>query len=287
MQHPLITVVDFSKVEHMRKEVKSCGFFAVLLRECEGGRFTYGLSEYDYQAGSLIFTAPDQVFGTHVIDGESAEQNLCSGYALLLHPDYISGTRLASRFKDFDFFRYEANEALRTTQGERTQVIELLKGIHQELAKPEDEHTHRIVLDYLEVLFDLCSRFYNRQFDLHDKRSYQLVERFNVVLRNYFDSGMTAELGLPTVRYCAEQLSLSSNYFGDLIRKATGRTAKEHIQIATVERIKHMLLNTRFTISEIGYQLGFKYPHHLSRVFRSVTGMTPYQFRTQGRRNPA
>ena len=87
--------------------------------------------------------------------------------------------------------------------------------------------------------------------------------------------------GLPTVKYFADKVFLSANYFGDMIRKQTGQTASEYIQNKLIERAKEALLGTDKTTSEIAYGLGFQYPQHLSRMFKRVTGYTPNEFRSQ------
>jgi hypothetical protein len=42
-------------------------------------------------------------------------------------------------------------------------------------------------------------------------------------LNEYFQSGKPQTIGLPSVTYCAEQLHLSTNYFGDLVKKESGK----------------------------------------------------------------
>ena len=44
-------------------------------------------------------------------------------------------------------------------------------------------------------------------------------------------------------------------------------------------KVKNLLAETDKSIDEIAYELGFNYPHHLSRVFKKVTGMTPSEYR--------
>lgn len=275
MQHPLITVINFNNAPEIKHELKSCGFYAVFLKENNVGKMQYGLSQYDYDNGTLVFIAPDQVFGT-LPDDQSHKP---CGIGLLFHRDIIRDTLLTHRFKDYSFFDYESNEALHMSDHEREQIKQTLANIHEELDTPADENTKLIVVSHLAVLFSHCIRFYNRQFKTRRKINTELLVRFNSLLDSYFSSDLPSTLGLPTVQYCANQLKLSPNYFGDLIKKMTGHTAKDHIQQVTVERIKYLLLNTRKNISEIGYSLGFKYPHHLSRVFKHITGVSPYEYR--------
>lgn len=87
------------------------------------------------------------------------------------------------------------------------------------------------------------------------------------------------QLGLPTVGWCAGQLHFSANYFGDLIKKETGKSAIEHIHLAIINRVKDLLASTGKTVSEIAYEVGFQYPHHLSRMFKKTVGCTPNEYR--------
>jgi len=105
--------------------------------------------------------------------------------------------------------------------------------------------------------------------------------RFENLLDDYLKSELTQTLGLPTVKYCADQLHLSPNYFGDLIKKETGKSALEHIQIKLIEMAKERVFDASKTISEIAYELGFKHPQHFSRMFKKELGMTPLDYRSQ------
>ena len=86
-------------------------------------------------------------------------------------------------------------------------------------------------------------------------------------------------MGLPTVQYCARELHLSPNYFGDLIKKETGKTAQEHIQLYVIDTAKERIADRGLSISEIAYDLGFKYPAHFTRLFKNVVGCTPNEYR--------
>lgn len=275
MQHPLITVIDSHDIANVKYELRSCGFYCVFLKG-ESGSMTYGLSKYEYGEATMAFIAPDQIFGNATGHEEGTTSKM-----LAFHPSIIHDSPLASRFKYYSFFSYESNRALHLTPEEKTIIDSLYEGLSMELEHPIDASSRSIILSFLELLFSYCMRFYTRQYNAASKMSNQLIDRFNAVLKDYFESNLPVEKGLPTVAYCAQQLSLSPNYFGDLVKKSTGHTAKEHIHMAVVERVKFLIVSTKQSISEIAYAVGFKYPHHLSRVFRHVTGITPIEFRTR------
>lgn len=86
-------------------------------------------------------------------------------------------------------------------------------------------------------------------------------------------------MGTPTVAFCADSLHLSSNYFGDLIKKETGKSAQEYIQQKTMNMAKELLTESDKSISEIAYTLGYQYPQYFSRAFKKIEGCTPNEFR--------
>ena len=87
--------------------------------------------------------------------------------------------------------------------------------------------------------------------------------------------------GVPSVRWCAEQLHLSANYFGDLVKKETGKSAQEYIQLKVIDIAKERMFDTTKSISEIAYELGFRYPQHFTRLFKKCVGQSPNEYRTQ------
>jgi len=103
--------------------------------------------------------------------------------------------------------------------------------------------------------------------------------KFEELLNGYFLSGKPQTSGLPSVAYFADELHLSANYFGDLIKKETGQSAKEFIQNKTIEVAKNKVFESDKTVNEIAYELGFKYPQHFSRLFKKKVGVTPSDYR--------
>ena len=122
-------------------------------------------------------------------------------------------------------------------------------------------------------------RFYDRQFVTRKDVNKDILSRFEDLLVNYFDSEAPLTYGLPSVAYCADKLHLSANYFGDLIKKEAGKSAQEYIQLTVINRVKERFADQDKSVSEIAYELGFKYPHHLSRLFKKVVGCSPNEYR--------
>ena len=274
--HPLVSVVDFSQLETVRHCRKNYGFFCVFYKELECGTLMYGRSKYDYQEGTLVFIAPGQVAG---INDNGVVRNP-KGWVLMFHPDLLYGTPLARRIKEYTFFSYDSNEALHMSERERQIILNCFRDIKDELEHAIDKHSKQIVAANIEVMLNHCVRFYDRQFVTREVTNRSLLSRFEELMHTYFRSDRPQEIGLPSVQYCASELHLSPNYFGDLIKKETGKSAQEYIQLTIVEHAKEMLVGSDKSVSEIAYDLGFKYPHHLSRLFKKVAGMPPNEYRS-------
>lgn len=274
--HPLVNAFDFPAIRSSIHGKLNIGFFVVFFKELKCGTLLYGRSRYDYQDGTMLFIAPGQVIGFSDDQGGKPR-----GWALIFHPDLLLGTSLAEKMKRYTFFRYESNEALHMSDREKQIIMDCFSEIRSELEHPIDKHTKEIVVANIEVMLNHCERFYDRQFITREAVNHTILSRFENILLDYFLSDRPLKVGLPSVQYCASELHLSPNYFGDLIKKETGKTAQEHIQLAVVEQVQHLLLGTDLTISEIAYRLGFKYPYHLNRMFKKITGETPRGYRLQ------
>ena len=275
--HPLVSVTDMSQLKSIPHGRKEFGFYCVFFKELECGTILYGRSKYDYQEGTMLFIAPGQIAG---VDDDAVTLNP-KGWVLMFHPDLLYGTPLARRMKDYSFFSYSSDEALHMSERERQIILNCFREIREELEHPVDKHTKQIVASNIETLHNHCVRFYERQFVTREITNHNVIDRFQEILEDYFNSELTKTNGLPTVQYCAERVCLTPNYFGDLIKKGTGKTASEHIQLAVMSKVKEQLTETDKSISEIAYDLGFNYPHHLSRAFKKIVGMTPGEFRSK------
>lgn len=274
-QHPLVSVIDLSKAKPMRHRRHTFGFYAVFLKEVKCGDLIYGRQTYDYQEGTVVCLAPGQVIGIED-NGESFQPK---GWALCFHPDSIRGTSLGNHIKEYSYFSYGVNEALHLSLEEREIFVDCLHKIRHELEHAADRLSRRLIATNIELLLDYCLRFYERQFITREYVNNDLLSRFESLLDHYFDSGRAKSDGLPTVRWCASQLCLSSNYFGDLMKKETGKTAQEHIQLKMVDISKEMVLDSKRTIAQIAYELGFQYPQHFTRMFKKIVGMTPNEYK--------
>ncbi len=278
--HPLISVIDFSKVPPVPAsepfEIKvRYGYYAVFLKEVNCGDLKYGKKTYDYQEGTLVFVAPGQIVG---ISRDGKPKQL-KGWALLFHPDLLHGTQLGRNMQDYSFFSYETNEALHMSDQEQQIIVDCFRKIQGELNHSIDKHSKTLIVSNIELLLNYCVRFYDRQFITRSDSNKGVLTRFEGLLNTYFQSEKPQVVGLPSVKYCADQLNLSANYFGDLIKKETGQSAQDYIQQKLMDVAKEKIHDTQKTVSEIAYELGFKYPQHFTRLFKQKTGYSPMDYR--------
>lgn len=273
--HPLVSVVDLSKASPRSGSPMYFGFYTIFLKEVKCGDLHYGRHTYDYQEGTLVFIAPGQVAG---VKGNT-DTYQPKGYALIFDADLIHGTPLGKHIHDYTFFEYQSNEALHVSERERKIVLDCFSKIEYELECSIDKHSKTLIVDNIELFLNYCVRFYDRQFITRDNIHKGIIEKFETLLNEYFQSDKTQTIGLPSVAYCAGELNLSAGYFGDLVKKETGKTAQEYIQSKVIDVAKEKIFDQSKSVSEIAYELGFKYPQHFSRLFKQWVGQTPNKYR--------
>ena len=272
-RHPLVSVIDYAEVSPIRHSLNNYSIYGIFFHDEAEIDLAYGCGKYDYKKGTVICVAPGQIGGKE----DNGERVMLTGWALLFHPDLLHGAPLEKAIKNYSFFDYRVNEALHMTDEEHGILTSLMRQIRDELRKRHDELQDSIIVGYIELVLNFCQRFYNRQFITRKLDNSDMLMKFDRLLHDYFDGNMQLTYGLPTVQYCADKLCMSSNYFGDMIKKTTGDTASNYIRQYIIQRAKNELA-TGESIARVAYGLGFEYPQHLSRMFKKQTGMTPSDY---------
>lgn len=275
-RHPLVAVVDLRKATTSVNHVRfNYGLYALWLKHGQQCSIRYGRQNYDYQEGTIVSFAPGQA--VEVLMAENVEQ--ADAVGLLFHPDIIHGTVLGKCIDDYHFFDYDSAEALHLSVREQQVIVDVLGSINSELEMPVDRHSQTILVDRIKLVLDYCQRFYDRQFITRHKVNSDVLTAFEQNLKEYFNSGEAERSGLPTVAYFADKAFLTPGYFGDLIKKETGLTAQQLIQNKLVVLSKQFLLDSRYTINQVSAYLGFLYPQHFSRFFKTHVGMSPKEYK--------
>ena len=273
--HPLVSVVDLSEATKFPTHfTMNYGIYALFLKKVKCGDIRYGRQIYDYQEGTVTSFAPGQVVETEMQQGVKP-----SAHGLLFHPDLVKGTSLGQDIKQYSFFSYASAEALHLSEEEKGIFRDCLEKIEMELQHPIDKHSKRLISRNIELLLDYCMRFYERQFITRSESNKSVLVKFEALLDDYFQSDKPQTDGLPSVKYFADKVFLSPNYFGDLIKKETGKSAQEYIQTRMIDLAKEMIAGTEKTVSQIAYELGFQYSQHFNRIFKKNVGYTPGEYR--------
>jgi AraC-like DNA-binding protein len=275
--HPLVAVVDFSKTkDHIEEETRiTTDFYSVMFKNYCRSHVTYGRKAIDFNEGSLICMAPNQVI---TIDTEIEPRENPMGWGLFFHPDLIRNTSLNVKMRDYSFFSYEIAEALHLSEKEKQLLFECIVKIQSELKENIDDYSQTIIVSTIELLLNYCNRFYGRQFITRKATNRDILAKVEALLKQHF-SIKTLPNGLPTVKHLADAVNLSPGYLGDLLKKETGLNAQEHIHHYVIEEAKDILLHSNQSVSEIAFQLGFEYPQYFSRLFKQKTGTTPLEYR--------
>lgn len=277
--HPLITIIrkwpqvdfDFGSIK-----ITSDIYFLSMKGKIKGTTFQYGRNSYDFEEGTLVFLAPDQVASF----ADPIEELDHSGWTIIFHPDLIRQSELGKTIKDLSFFSYEANEALHLSNKEKNFLIELVEKIDLEMNQNLDKYSQDLIIQNIETILKYSSRYYDRQFYTRSNLNKDYVTQFEIFLKDYFSSEELQSKGLPTLTSCGEALNMSGSYLSDLLKIETGKSAKDHIHSFIIDKAKTNLLNSTDSISQIAFGLGFDYPQHFSKLFKSKTQMSPSEYRS-------
>ena len=272
--HPLVGIVHYDELGGFRSSLNNYGVYGLFIQREFPKHLSYGMKTLEVSDASIIAVAPGQIGGA-----EDNGQNLTlSGWAILWSPELLHGTDLEERMSLYRFFSYFYTDSLRMEPGEWLRLTQLLTQLREELRENGDTPSLReIVLSYLRLILDYCNRIYLRQTKKEDNTGDDILKRFHSLLEKYYAEGRQMDEGIPGVKWCADALAYSAGYFGDMIRRATGGTAIGYIHSFVIDEGKSLLMKG-YNVSETARLLGFDFPHHFTRLFKNVTGMTPSEF---------
>ena len=272
--HPLVSIIHYDELAPFRHSLNNYGVYGLFIQRQFPRNLSYGMRKWQVSDGSIIAVEPGQIGG---LEDNGERISLC-GWVLMWSPELLHGTELERQIDRYQFFSYFYEGSLRMEPDEWLCITQLLTQMRQELQTHEDSRSLRnVLLAYLRLILEYCNRIYQRQISEENKGSDDLLKRFHNLLQTYFRENRQLSLGLPTVAYCASELAYSSRYFGDLVHKATGGTAIGYIHNYIINQAKSLLMQGH-NISETSRLLGFDFPHHFTRLFKRVTGLTPSEF---------
>ena len=276
-EHPLMSIVDFSKVDYINPAPGTSivlNLYCISIKQGAECVLRYGPQTYDFSEGVMSFIKPGQIMS---VEGEA--ENVKYGYMLTFHPDLLQSFALANKINRYDFFDYAVTEALFLSEKEKLHIREIMAGIDREYHTNIDSFSQDAIVSYIDLLLVYGNRYYNRQFITRKPKNDQLLTQFERLLNDYFSQDRAVNHGLPTVQYFAEQLNMSPNYFSDMLKVSTGQGAQSHIQHKVIEMAKTLLSTSHLSVAEIAYQLGFERPQSLNRLFKSKMHISPLEYR--------
>ena len=272
--HPLVSVIHYDELAPFRHSLNNYGVYGLFIQRQFPKSLSYGMKTMQVTDGSIIAVAPGQLGGLE----DNGERISLSGWVVMWSPELLHGSELEHHMDRYQFFSYFFSDSLRMEPAEWLSITRLVEQMRQELTEHDDSPMLRsILMGYLRLLLEYCNRIYQRQLSQEDLAGNDLLKRFHGLLQRYFSEGRQLSQGLPTVAYCASELAYSPRYFGDVVRKATGGTAIGYIHTYVINQAKSLLMHGH-NISETSHLLGFDYPHHFTRLFKKVTGLTPSEY---------
>ncbi len=278
-EHPLISVVDYNTIvrpDNISDVNWILDFYQISLKRGMNAKLKYGQQEYDFDEGIMFFISPNQVFRIEPEPNAGTEK---SGWMLLIHPDFLWNTSLASAIRQYDFFDYSVSEALFLSEKEERMVTFILDSILQEYHANIDKFSQNIIVSHIETLLSYSERFYERQFITRKITNHQMLSRLESLLNDYFAGDVLAVKGLPTVQFVAHELHVSPNYLSRLLKTLAGQSTQQFIHDKVIEKAKELLSTSNLSVSEIAYKLGFEHPPSFTKLFRNKTRLSPNQFR--------
>ena len=272
--HPLVSIIHYDELEPFRHSLNNYGVYGLFIQRQFPFNLSYGMRKLHASDAAIIAVEPGQIGGLE----DNGERITLSGWALLWSPELLHGTELERQIDRYQFFSYFFTESLRMEPDEWLSITQLVSQMREELQTHEDSPSLRsVLLAYLRLILEYCNRIYQRQLSEEDRGEVDLLKRFHDLLQTYFRENRQLSNGLPTVAYCASELAYSPRYFGDLVHKATGGTAIGYIHNYIINQAKSLLMQGH-NISETSRLLGFDFPHHFTRLFKRITGLTPSEF---------
>lgn len=271
--HPLVSVINLSQANLEQCTIKF-DFYTVIMMEGDVEDFLYGRKYYDYSNASLLFLTPGKS-----IKIDHSELLRRKGWLLAFHPDLLYRTSLGKHIGNYSFFFYKLEEALHLSLREKNKIVDCLHNIGEELEHAIDCHSKTLITRHIELLFDYCTRFYERQFITRCDANKPIIRQTNILLDEYIQSGKLKKGVLPSAEYCADKLRLSTRYFSDLLYFETGQNINEYFEFKRLEASKTMLLTSQNTVSGVAEKLGYPNVQYFSRLFKKITGIAPCDYR--------
>ena len=266
----LIDVVTLPYVKKFvaKHLVHKLAYYDITLITGGAGFFRINTMEYNVNVGDVIFTRPGEI-------RHWDKENISDGFALIFEEEF-----LLSFFNDPGFLKhlayYQTDSTSKITLESviYERILNLIRDIKHEIDAyaVKDKHILRALL--YETLM-LLHRVYTSMNGLPCKSRKTVnpsIEKFADLVNSNFKQ-------YHSTQYYADKLCITPNYLNEIVKSATGVSAKQYIQDRIVLEAKKMLLYTNSQVAEIAYDLGFDDSSYFIRFFRRQTSYTPMEYR--------
>jgi AraC-like DNA-binding protein/mannose-6-phosphate isomerase-like protein (cupin superfamily) len=257
-KHVNFAIKTFQEIEAKRRETDKIeephrhNFYTIIWTIKASGKHTIDSNTIDIQNDMLFFIHPEQV---HQVESEDKSPEVL---AILFTEEFLIKNGLTNQFMNaLNLFSVEGkiNFIQLDENAEIKKLIRALQEVYQ-----SNEHFKEAKLSaYLKLFllesFNLKS---NKPIESIGAVQPEIVFRFkNLVEQRYLEWHKVSEY--------ADKLTISANYLNEIIKKNTGRTAKEHIQNRLASEAKRLSFFTQLSAKEIGFKLGFNDPSHFAK----------------------
>jgi len=162
--------------------------------------------------------------------------------------------------------------------------LEYISTIFRQMIKEFDsDYTHKFDLlrNHVNLLLHEAMKMQPLvNYFKHENAAERIASLFLKLLDRQFpiDSPQYT-LKLKSANDYAAHLSVHVNHLNRAVKKITGKTTTEHLINRIINEAKALLINTKWSITEIAYSLGYEYPTYFNNFFKKQTGVTPGNIR--------
>ena len=116
-------------------------------------------------------------------------------------------------------------------------------------------------------------------FELISKKKVRIVDQAKALINEVFSENVRYDSQLRFSSLLSEKLHLNYDSISELFSELEGITLEKYIITKRLEKVKELLVYTKFSLTEIAYITGFSSINHLSRQFKELTGLSPSHFK--------
>ena len=249
-------------------------YYKVLFISEGSGVFTLGTQRYDITGPTVLFLAPSTITSWSNLSAEGAGY-----YCLFKHQLLQNQPTLKASVARYGLFSDPARQVMQVSATSAQTLGHLFRQMETE-TQTGDTVSEEVMAGYLQVLLLECVRTaeYHRAASV-TKEYGQLHAFFELLEAQAMLVNYAQPLKLRTAKEFAAALGTHPNHLNALLKKHTGQPVSAHIRGRLLEEAKALLLQTTWSVQEIGHSLGFAERANFSLFFKQHTGVTPVAFR--------